>query len=325
MGNGSAVDSLVSATMRSEEKYDRWVTVANGLAKEVIPKDERELVDKIQEAEEYVNQVRKEMDRHFKLAPQVKRYFDLLKSESENRRNPKYVEDALTGDLVVESLLVSLDFNKLEKGVHGDVARLNYPLSKFEDRLRLLLYEAVTRGIAPPELQQGEAHPIPKEGEQPKSIDQFQRSNNLKWDEVEMFLLSDHSLRIQVRARQRTLTYAELGLADRRSTDKPNEVWTLIKGLSHYDGRIPLRNNLPPNISKQLPKYISRLRKVFKDLLGIQGDPFHSYQEHGGYHTKFSITDSRGIPSDVHTEEESSSEIQQVFQEDSVPRSRRHK
>ena len=137
--------------MRSDEKYDRWVTVANGLTKEDIPKDDQELVDKIQEAEECINQVREEMDRYFKLAPQVKRYFDLLKSESENRRNPKYVEDALTGDLLLESLLVSLDFNKFEKRVYGAVAKLNYPLSKFEGCLKVLELEAVRRGISAPE------------------------------------------------------------------------------------------------------------------------------------------------------------------------------
>ena len=103
-------------------------------------------------------------------------------------------------------------------------------------------------------------------------------------------------------------------------------MWTLIKGLSYYKGRIPLRNNLPQNISKQLPKYISRLRKVFKDLTGIQDDSFHPYRERGCYETRFSITDKRGIPAGVRdTQEEGYSEVQQVFQEDSVPRSRRHK
>ncbi len=137
--------------MRSEEKYDRWVTLAKGLAEEDIPKDDQELVDEIHRVEKCINEVREEVERYFQLAPQVKRYFDLLKSESENRRNPKYVEDVLTGDLVVESLLVSLDFSKFEKRVYGDVAKFNYPLSKLEGCLKVLELEAVRRGISAPE------------------------------------------------------------------------------------------------------------------------------------------------------------------------------
>jgi hypothetical protein len=158
--------------MRSYEKYERWVTLAKGLAEKDIPKDDKKLMDEIHKVEKCINEVREEMDRHFKLAPQVKRYFDLLKSESENRRNPKYVEDALTGNLVVESLWVWLDFSKFEKRVYGDVAKFNYPLANLEDCLKVLELEAVHRGISAPEprhlasARTDDGHPVkPREQE----------------------------------------------------------------------------------------------------------------------------------------------------------------
>ena len=103
--------------MRSDEKHELWSVLAAGVyAEEELPSDNNRLVQKIREIRYFLSQVQEEMDGYFKVAPKVKRYFDLLNSEKENRRNPKYVEDAFTGELVLESDLVksTFDFDKVK-------------------------------------------------------------------------------------------------------------------------------------------------------------------------------------------------------------------
>ena len=161
-----------------------------------------------------------------------------------------------------------------------------------------------------------------KVGKQPA---RFPSPSGLKWDGVNIIVVSDDSLKIEAGGHRETYTYAELGLADKRKVDAATQLWTLIKVLANYQGRIPTKNNLPINISKQLPKHISRLRKVLKDVMQIEDDPFDPYQKGKEYHTRFSIRDGRDIGAIAEQlEKERPSEIKKIFEEDSTPPFRRH-
>ncbi len=131
--------------------------MASKFAKAAIPEDDQRLVNEIEEVQEWLTQVEEEMERFYELAPKVKRYFELYHQELlENRRSPKYVEDVLTGDEVVESHLVRRSFRKFDTQIYGDVAKFNYPLNHFRTRLDLLRFEATKRGISLPRSIQGE-------------------------------------------------------------------------------------------------------------------------------------------------------------------------
>ena len=290
--------------MRSTEKYDLWVILANGLAERGIPKDDQELVDKIQEAEDYINQVREEMDRYFKLAPRVKRYFDLLKSESENRRNPTYVEDAFTGDLVRESHLMWLSFIKSDSRVWADVAKFNYPLSKFESHLKRLQREALERGVSLPEQK-----PTPENSQHSKRrFTRFPSLLDLKWGEVTIVFISDKEIKVRARGQMQDYSFNRIGFRDER-TKKPNVLWWVLRGLAQADGRasweLKAQSDDLGNRNK-LQSKVSRLRKTLKSFMGIDEDPFYPYSEVKAYQTKFKLKGK--ISPDLYNQSRSESE-----------------
>ena len=150
MLSNQAAIVVISPNLTSDEKHELWVIMADKFAQADIPEDDQQLVNEIEEVHEWLTQVEEEMDEFFKLAPRVKDYFNLYRQEIENRRSPKYVEDVLTGDEVLESELVRRSFRKFDTQIYGDVAKLNYPLNHFRTRMKLLQYEATKRGVSLP-------------------------------------------------------------------------------------------------------------------------------------------------------------------------------
>ena len=113
--------------MRSDDKLEFLKLMVGIFAAGDVPSNDDSLVHQIHIVTDFLSQVREEMDVYFKIAPKVERYFDLWDSEKENRRNPKYVEDAVTGELVLESQLVESTFCKIEKEVWSKVAAFRGP------------------------------------------------------------------------------------------------------------------------------------------------------------------------------------------------------
>jgi len=297
--------------MRSEEKYDHWVTLANKLAEKDLPKGDQELLDEIHRVEKCINEVREEMERYFQLAPKVGRYFDLLKSESENLRNPKYDEDAFTGDLALESHLVWLSFDKSEGRVHGDVAKFNYPLSTFESHLKRLQREALERGVSLPE-QKATAE---NSQHSKRPLTKFPSPPDLEWGQVTIAFISDEKIKVRARGQMKDYSFSRIGFKDGR-TGKPNVLWLVLRALSMKEGLASWEDLKTQSEDlgdrNKLQSKVSRLRKTLKAFMDMDDDPFKPYKEVKAYETKFKLKNK--ISDDLY--DEGPSDIDEVFSEE---------
>jgi len=100
----------------------------------------------------------------------------------------------------------------------------------------------------------------------------FRTPKGAAWKDVEIVLLAPERdrVRISVKGRTGTFTYAQIGLADRRRPTVPRAEWRMLRTYAEnpepdaYD-RLPRRPTLKMEIS--------RFRAWLKEFFGIAGDP----------------------------------------------------
>lgn len=100
----------------------------------------------------------------------------------------------------------------------------------------------------------------------------FRTPRGAGWKDVEIVLLAPERdrVRITVKGRTGTFTYAQVGLADRRRPTVPRAEWRMLRTYAE---------NPDPDAYYRLPKRptlkmeISRFRAWLKRFFGIAGDP----------------------------------------------------
>ncbi len=107
-----------------------------------------------------------------------------------------------------------------------------------------------------------------------------------RWEDIEISFLSDERVEIRIGSQIETRNYAEMGFEDQR-TGKPNEAWSLLKGLAELKGEIS-RDELSGKHLERFTKRIERTRRVLRKHFGMTDDPV-PYTQGVGYRARFKI------------------------------------
>lgn len=140
-------------------------------------------------------------------------------------------------------------------------------------------------------------HMVPGEPDQRETSDKreqyvsrFPMLPDLGWKEVAIAFKSHDYVVVSARDQLRRYHYAELGFADKRKGDKPNTLWLFLKDLAKLE-RISWRENIDQETRSKAQKKISDIRRILKNLMGVDDDPFHPYSSEDGWRPKFCLTD----------------------------------
>jgi hypothetical protein len=110
-----------------------------------------------------------------------------------------------------------------------------------------------------------------------------------QWEDIEITLISDDTVRIKTPDREERFTYHELGLSDKRKGDAPTMLWRFLKVFAQNDGFICREN---PDYDPLLPDSAKRLNKHLQNLFGIKESIYSGhYKRVGGYKTKIKFSD----------------------------------
>ena len=143
-------------------------------------------------------------------------------------------------------------------------------------------------------------------------IQEVSSMEGLNWHEI-YFVLSTTALRVKAREFDKKFHFAALGFQDNRKGDTHNSEWILLGCLARGKGRIGRKNDLPHGIEKNLPKWISKLRKRLRDLTQIDIDPL--IHKDGSYQALFHIVLNTAIDA---LETEDTDEISESYRSDAT-------
>jgi hypothetical protein len=109
----------------------------------------------------------------------------------------------------------------------------------------------------------------------------------LKWEDVDISLLSDERIQVQIVSQRATCNYAEFGCVDQR-TGRANKVWEMLKTLARAHGVIPDINRTDTKGWPAMEKRLERLRKLLKYQFHLSEDPL-PFRRGTGYRLRCKI------------------------------------
>lgn len=111
------------------------------------------------------------------------------------------------------------------------------------------------------------------------------------WANVTIRFLSDNRIQITALKWSEPLDYAEAGFEDTRN-HVPNLAWKVLRDFAIHSGELQRPNGLRTERRQlvSLETSVGAIRKRFKQLFGIDEDPFSPYKEMRCYRTKFKIS-----------------------------------
>ena len=111
-----------------------------------------------------------------------------------------------------------------------------------------------------------------------------------KWEDIKITLIAEDTVRIETPQGMGRFTYHKLGMVDRRSGDKPTEVWATLKLFAKNQG-IFLPKNQSVNV-KELTLKAKHLNSHLKKLFEIERSIFKDhYKTHKRYETRIFFSD----------------------------------
>ena len=122
----------------------------------------------------------------------------------------------------------------------------------------------------------------------------FSSIPKLKWKNIRIELLSDSVIRFKIidsDVKSLKFNYTDLGMRDKRKTDMPNRLWTMLTGLIEIGGNMPYSLFLAEKRYNR-QKTISDLRNKLKEITGIKENPI-IFNKSNGYTVQFKVKDSR--------------------------------
>lgn len=105
------------------------------------------------------------------------------------------------------------------------------------------------------------------------------------WTDVRMKFKDPHTITISIGGETKTCTYAEMGMADGRTT-RPNEQWELLRQCALEGGQLTWEGVSP---SRKNQKRRERLGEHLRVFTGIEADPFEYVKAIDGWKAHFAI------------------------------------
>jgi hypothetical protein len=124
-------------------------------------------------------------------------------------------------------------------------------------------------------------------------VSSFSLLDDLQWSETSLNIVDNETIEIKARGLVEKYSFPELGFKDKRSDDKPINIWHTLLVFGHQEGVITWKSCNSLKNDKMLKKDVSRIGKKLKDFMGIDESPFHKYHSSRGYKTKFRFHDKR--------------------------------
>lgn len=130
---------------------------------------------------------------------------------------------------------------------------------------------------------------LPKFEKKEKPIKPFPSPSGIKWSDITIRFFSKEIAEITARHVKEVRNCAEMGFMDDR-TKTYNLLWEVLLEFGKYGGEISWETmGVRLGIQKNLKTHIKRLRKLLKQLFGIEDDPFMPYRREKAYKTKFRV------------------------------------
>jgi hypothetical protein len=135
-----------------------------------------------------------------------------------------------------------------------------------------------------------------------------------RWEEINITLIANDTVRIRTPKGEERFTYHELGFSDKRKGDAPKKIWTWLVAFAKSKGDISPADN---SFIENLPEYTKRLNKHLKTLFGISDSIFKGhYKKYRGYKTRIQFFDETQKPTEISTSKSVREEIADEFEEE---------
>jgi hypothetical protein len=114
-----------------------------------------------------------------------------------------------------------------------------------------------------------------------------------RWNDVKITLVDNENVRIETPQGNGRFSYQELGMSDKRSTNKPKGMWALFKLFAQNQGYISRTN---PKYDPTIPDTAKRLNKHLQTLFDIPESIFTGYYKaEKGYRVKIFFSDQTQV------------------------------
>jgi hypothetical protein len=115
-----------------------------------------------------------------------------------------------------------------------------------------------------------------------------------EWSDVR-FVVTDVSLRIEAKGKQKDYTFQEAGFEERRKKDTPDRLWALLKMFGMHGGVLPFKA-VDEKARTNLKQYVSDLRQRLAALVpGIEGESISYDKDEKSYRTAFKISSEQTL------------------------------
>jgi len=121
-------------------------------------------------------------------------------------------------------------------------------------------------------------------------VDRFPSPPDLCWEEVSMAFVSDQEIKVKARDQLKKFKFDQIGFEDKRS-GKPNRLWFFLQVFAAIGGQLSWQDLSSTGMTaNQVQSNVKRLRKILRNFMEIEDDPFEPYYKVKAYQTRFTIT-----------------------------------
>jgi len=118
----------------------------------------------------------------------------------------------------------------------------------------------------------------------------FPTPEGTKWEDVNIEIKSNDSVRIRVKDIVKTYSALDMGFRDQRKGDLLNLQWDLLVKFAETSGVMSWAS---PHAKRGAYKNVQLLKNILRNFFGINDQPIMNYKKRIGYVARFNIKDSR--------------------------------
>jgi len=193
------------------------------------------------------------------------------------REDKKPSVDALVGPLVFRDLDTEVALLAVERvhQVFGNYLQKSFDLAMEE--LRVFS-------------EHSEQQPERQASKTKVAISRFPSDPDLRWEEVSIAFISNEAIKVRARGQLREYRFNQIGFENQIS-GKPNRLWLLLQAFGLRGGQLSWQDLSSTGMTaNQVQSNVKRLRKILRNFMGIENDPFHPYRKVKAYEAKFTLT-----------------------------------